>query len=72
MDYSEDEITLLNEIESGKFKRINNFDSELIEAKIAAKNTIVQNQAINVNISESDISKLKVKSIESVFHTRLL
>jgi len=60
--YSAEESALLDAIEAGEFKSVDNLKDELAKAKQAAKNTVTKN--INIRISESDIAKLKARSIE--------
>lgn len=62
--YTAEESTLLDAIEAGEFKSVDNLQEELAKAKQAAKNTITKNKNINIRISESDIAKLKARSIE--------
>jgi predicted DNA binding CopG/RHH family protein len=62
--YTAEESALLDAIEAGEFKSVNNLKEELAKAKQAAKNTITKNKNINIRISESDIAKLKARSIE--------
>jgi predicted DNA binding CopG/RHH family protein len=62
--YTAEESALLDAIESGEFKSVDNLKDELAKAKQAAKNTITKNKNINIRISESDIAKLKARSIE--------
>jgi predicted DNA binding CopG/RHH family protein len=62
--YSAEESALLDAIEAGEFKSVDNLKEELAKAKQAAKNTITKNKNINIRISESDIAKLKARSIE--------
>lgn len=62
--YTSEESALLDAIEAGEFKSVNNLKEELAKAKQAAKNTITKNKNINIRISESDIAKLKARSIE--------
>lgn len=62
--YSAEESALLDAIEAGEFKSVDNLKEELAKAKLAAKNTVTKNKNINIRISESDIAKLKARSIE--------
>ncbi|AFV97667.1 MULTISPECIES: hypothetical protein [unclassified Sulfuricurvum] len=62
--YTAEESALLDAIEAGEFKSVDNLKEELAKAKQAAKNTITKNKNINIRISESDIAKLKARSIE--------
>lgn len=62
--YTAEESALLNAIEAGEFKSVDNLKEELAKAKQAAKNTVTKNKNINIRISESDIAKLKARSIE--------
>jgi predicted DNA binding CopG/RHH family protein len=62
--YTAEESALLDAIEAGEYKSVNNLKEELAKAKQAAKNTVTKNKNINIRISESDIAKLKARSIE--------
>lgn len=62
--YTSEESALLDAIEAGEFKSVDNLKEELAKAKQAAKNTVTKNKNINIRISESDIAKLKARSIE--------
>ena len=62
--YTAEESALLDAIEAGEFKSVDNLKEELAKAKQAAKNTVTKNKNINIRISESDIAKLKARSIE--------
>lgn len=62
--YTVEESALLDAIEAGEYKSVDNLKEELAKAKQAAKNTVTKNKNINIRISESDIAKLKARSIE--------
>ena len=64
MHYTQDEKDLLNAIENGEYKRVENFEEELALAKQAAKNTTAKVKNINIRVTQADIAKLKSKSIE--------
>jgi predicted DNA binding CopG/RHH family protein len=65
MNYLDDELEMLDDIESGKFKVVDQLEQEVIEAVEAAKNTTARKKNINIRVSEADIAKLKAKSIET-------
>lgn len=59
-----EEKELIKEVESWKYKRIKNFESEKLRFQKIAKNTITKKQAVSIRLFEADIRKLKVKSIK--------
>ena len=62
--YTENENEILNDIESGNYKSVNYLEEELMLAKTAANNTTAKSKNINIRVTQSDITKLKAKSIE--------
>lgn len=59
------ELELLEVVEnSGDFKRVENFEEEVMEAKIAAKNFLKKTKNVNIRIPEFDMLMLKRRSAE--------
>ena len=59
------ELELLEEVESAtEFERVENFEEELMEAKMAAKNFLNKTKNVNIRIPEFDMLMLKRKSAE--------
>jgi len=63
-NYTEEELEILNDIEAGNYKSVDNMQHELHLAKQAAKNTSAKVKNINIRVTQADITKLKSKSIE--------
>jgi predicted DNA binding CopG/RHH family protein len=65
MKMDEYELDLLDAIETaGEFQRVENFEDELLEAKIAANNFLKKTKNVNIRIPEFDMLMLKRKSAE--------
>ena len=65
MKMDEYELELLEEVENAPhFERVENFEEELQEAKLAAKNFLKKSKNINIRIPEFDMLMLKRKSAE--------
>ena len=65
MKMDEYELELLEAIENAsEFERVENFEDELMEAKMAAKNFLNKTKNINIRIPEFDMLMLKRKSAE--------
>ena len=59
------ELELLEEVEGAtEFERVENFEDELMEAKMAAKNFLNKTKNVNIRIPEFDMLMLKRKSAE--------
>ena len=59
------ELELLEEVEKASgFERVENFEDELLDARIAAKNFLNKTKNINIRIPEFDMLMLKRKSAE--------
>ena len=59
------ELELLDAIEEADdFQRVENFEDELLEAKMAANNFLKKTKNINIRIPEFDILMLKRRSAE--------
>ena len=65
MKMDEYELELLEAIDhASEFERIENFEDELMEAKMAAKNFLNKTKNVNIRIPEFDMLMLKRKSAE--------
>ena len=59
------ELDLLEAVENTtKFTRVNDFEDELLEAKMAANNFLKKTKNINIRIPEFDMLMLKRRSAE--------
>ena len=59
------ELDLLDAVENAdSFQRVENFEDELLEAKIAANNFLKKTKNINIRIPEFDMLMLKRRSAE--------
>jgi predicted DNA binding CopG/RHH family protein len=63
-NYTKEEEELLQDIENGDYKSIDNVQEELLSVKNAAKNTTAKTKNINIRVTQADIMRLKSKSIE--------
>ncbi len=61
-DYNDKE--LLDSIESGEWKSVNNFDDIKATLMTAASETALKDYRINVRISKRDVDVLKTKALE--------
>ena len=65
MKMDEYELDLLEAVENAKaFERVEKFEDELMEAKLAAKNFLNKSKNVNIRIPEFDMLMLKRKSAE--------
>jgi predicted DNA binding CopG/RHH family protein len=65
MKMDEYELELLEAIDdASEFDRVENFEDELMEAKMAAKNFLNKAKNVNIRIPEFDMLMLKRKSAE--------
>jgi len=59
------ELDLLEAVENtAEFERVEKFEDELMEAKLAAKNFLNKSKNVNIRIPEFDMLMLKRKSAE--------
>lgn len=59
------ELELLEAVDqASEFEKVENFEDELIEAKMAAKNFLNKTKNVNIRIPEFDMLMLKRKSAE--------
>ncbi len=65
MKMDEYELDLLDAVEStSEFQRVENFEDELLEARLASKNFLNKTKNVNIRIPEFDMLMLKRKSAE--------
>jgi predicted DNA binding CopG/RHH family protein len=65
MKMDEYELDLLDAIETtDQFQRVENFEDELLEAKIASNNFLKKTKNVNIRIPEFDMLMLKRRSAE--------
>ncbi|MEA2072627.1 MAG: antitoxin [Campylobacterota bacterium] len=65
MKMDEYELDLLDAIETAdEFDRVENFEDELLEAKMAANNFLKKTKNVNIRIPEFDMLMLKRRSAE--------
>ena len=65
MGMNEYELDLLEAVENAtEFERVEKFEDELMEAKLAAKNFLNKSKNVNIRIPEFDMLMLKRKSAE--------
>jgi predicted DNA binding CopG/RHH family protein len=65
MNLDKYELELLKDIEAAEnIEQVDNYEDEIFEAKLAAKNFLTKTKNINIRISEYDMLILKRKSAE--------
>ena len=65
MKMDEYELEFLEAVDhASEFERVENFEDELMEAKMAAKNFLNKTKNVNIRIPEFDMLMLKRKSAE--------
>ena len=65
MKMDEYELELLEAVDNASaFERVEDFDDEIMEAKLASKNFLNKTKNINIRIPEFDMLMLKRKSAE--------
>ena len=65
MKMDEYELDLLEAVENAnEFERVEKFEDELMDAKLAAKNFLNKSKNVNIRIPEFDMLMLKRKSAE--------
>ena len=62
--YDEEEKSLIDSIENGEWKQIDNKENKLEEAVDTANKTIRKEKRMNIRISERDLKNLKIKALE--------
>ena len=65
MKMDEYDLDLLDAVEAAtEFQRVENFEDELLEAKMAANNFLKKTKNVNIRIPEFDMLMLKRRSAE--------
>ncbi len=66
IDYKLDaeEKELLDSIESGEWKSIDNLEDEIKNSQDIAKNSLKKDKRINIRLSSQDLSMLKTTAVE--------
>ncbi len=59
-----EEQDLLESVEKGEWRSVENVEEEIRAAKEYAKSTRVKDQRMNIRISKKDLNALKVKALE--------
>ncbi|OGG14293.1 hypothetical protein A2773_06775 [Candidatus Gottesmanbacteria bacterium RIFCSPHIGHO2_01_FULL_39_10] len=59
-----EELQILNDIEAGKFKTVDNVKEEIEMVREAAKNSILKKKNINIRLTLKTLMKLKARAIE--------
>lgn len=60
----QEEQELLESLESGEWKSIDNLDEEIKSHKETAKNTLKKDKRINIRLSSNDLELLKTNAAE--------
>lgn len=63
-NYSEDELYIINGIESGEFKSVKNLNKEKKRYSEYAANTLKKDKRVNIRMSGRDLQSLQRKAIE--------
>jgi len=64
IEYTRDELELLESIEKGEWKRIKNLAEEKKRYKQYVANTLKKDKRVNIRISERDLKELQKKALE--------
>ena len=62
--YTKEEMELLESIEKGEWKSINNLEEEKERYRKYASNTLRKDKRVNIRISERDLMKIRKKALE--------
>lgn len=63
-ELTKEEEKILNDIESGKYVRVKNFEKEKKRAMEIARNTLNKTKNINIRLAQKTLLKLKARAIE--------
>lgn len=63
-ELTDEEKSLLEEVEKGEWVRVANFEQEKERLQAIARNTLNKTKNINVRVSEKTLAKLKRKAVE--------
>ncbi len=64
IEYTREELELLESIEKGEWKSIKNLEEEKERYKKYGSNTLKKNKRVNIRISERDLRELQKKAFE--------
>lgn len=65
LKYDKEELDILENFKNGKLKQSKSVKEDIKIAKEYSKNTISKSKHISIRLSEKDLQKLKIKSIET-------
>ena len=63
-DYTQEELELLESIEKGEWKSIENLEEEKERYQEYAANTLRKDKRVNIRMSERDLKELQKKALE--------
>ncbi len=64
MGFDKEEKKLIESVERGEWRSIENLDNEINRARQSADETFRKDQRMNIRISKRDLNNLKVKALE--------
>ena len=64
MSFDKEEKNLIESIEKGEWRSIENLDQEINRARQSAEETFRKDQRMNIRISKRDLNNLKIKALE--------
>jgi predicted DNA binding CopG/RHH family protein len=64
MSFDMEEKKLIESIEKGEWRSIENLDQEINRARQSAEETFRKDQRMNIRISKRDLNNLKIKALE--------
>jgi predicted DNA binding CopG/RHH family protein len=62
LQLDEEEVEILEAFEEGKLRKIDMSEDEIEDLKIAARETLIENNRISVRIPERDLKKIKERA----------
>ena len=60
----DEEKELMESVERGEWKQIDNFDEEKRKAEMAAKATFAKTEQMDIQLSKRDADRLKIRALE--------
>ncbi len=64
MGFDKEEKKLIESVEKGEWRSIENLDNEINRARQSAEDTFRKDQRMNIRISKRDLNNLKIKALE--------
>ena len=64
IDYSEEELEILDFMENGNPQSVPNVSEEIKQLKISAREKLNKRKAINLRVLEADLEKIKTEAIK--------